>query len=228
MEWAQRATAGKSTSDLAGQKTTRSKGKKDGLTKAEAEYAANWKLPTTESQALKSVYPEMVLSLPAMGRMIVAQGASLWSRFATSVFGGSINYATQRVLTPDQPVNWLDVGLGAATGWWTNGASLGGTVAFNTYSASVGADFQGQNPLPSMTGAAVGSVVGFGIGSVVTGNLNPIFNPWYRPQWVVVGPYGIQGWSAPSPVPNAAGFGLGGLGQEALNAAVMNGVQRGK
>lgn len=115
MEWAQRATAGKSTSDLAGQKTTRSKGKKDGLTKAEAEYAANWKLPTAESQALKNVYPEILLSFPAMGWLVVAKGASLWSKFATAVLGGGGNYQVQTAFNPDRPVNWLDVGLGAAT-----------------------------------------------------------------------------------------------------------------
>lgn len=56
-----------------------------------------------------------------------------------------------------------------------------------------------------MAGAAIGSAVGYGIGNVVAGQLNPKFNPWYRPQWVTVGPYGIQGWNYLNPMPNIFG-----------------------
>ncbi|WP_219909551.1 hypothetical protein [Chromobacterium haemolyticum] len=225
---AQRATAAKAAPDSVRPSAMKGKVKSHNLTKSQAEYAANWKLPTAESEALNNVYPEMLLSLPMLGRSVVAEGASLTSKFMTAVFGGGLNYGAQKVFNPNQPVNWLDVGLGVVGGWWTNGASLTGTVVFNTYAASVSSGFQGQDPLPGMAGAAVGSVVGFGIGSVVARQLNLRLNPWYRSDWVTVGPYEIKGWNAPNPIPNAAALTVGGVGQESVNAGVVSGMQKGK
>lgn len=151
-----------------------------------------------------------------------------YDAFGQIVIWWGLNYGAQKVFNPNQPVNWLDVGLGAVGGWWTNGASLTGTVVFNTYAASVSSGFQGQDPLPGMAGAAVGSVVGFGIGSVVARQLNLRLNPWYRSDWVTVGPYEIKGWNAPSPIPNAAALTVGSVGQESVNAGVVSGMQKGK
>ncbi|WP_206119070.1 LysM peptidoglycan-binding domain-containing protein [Chromobacterium fluminis] len=223
---AQRATAAKAAPDPARSSAMKGKVKPHNSAKAQTEYAANWKLPTAESEALNNVYFEMLLGLPMLGRTVVAEGASLASKFTTAIFGGGINYGAQRVFNPNQPVNWLDVGLGTVGGWWTNGASLTGTVVFNTYAASVSSGFQGQDPLPGMAGAAAGSVVGFGIGSVVARQLNLKLNPWYRSDWITVGPYEVKGWNQPSGLPSFVGNNLGGITQEATGGNVVNALQR--
>ncbi|MDF0606906.1 hypothetical protein HZU77_014815 [Neisseriaceae bacterium TC5R-5] len=175
---------------------------------------------------LVPVYPEMLLSVPSMGRFIAAEGISLASKLTTFVLGGGINYGVQKLSNPDQAANWLDVLLGAGTGYWTSGATFGRTVAFNTYVSGVSSMTQGNNPGPSMLGTAVGSAIGFGVGSVITKRADAVFNPWYRPAWIPTGPYGIVGWNSPNPAPALFGIATGNIVQEYSSSTVLNTAQK--
>lgn len=73
-----------------------------------------------------------------------------------------------------------------------------------------------------MAGAASGSLVGYKFGEAAIGKLEPIVNPWYRPQWVPSGPYGITSWNRPSMVPSLVGITVGNAAQEKVNASVSN------
>jgi hypothetical protein len=59
-----------------------------------------------------------------------------------------------------------------------------------------------------------GSVVGYGVGGVVTRKLDPIYNPFGSIGFKVTGPYGIQSWQGPNLIPGYAGTGVGNFFQE--------------
>ncbi len=101
----------------------------------------------------------------------------------------------------------------------TAGASLWPGVMINTGGAVVGSVIKGENQNSSMAGAALGTLVGYGIGSEAEGALNGRLNPWYRSEWVGLG-FGISRYSSPSNLPWFTGAGLGAFGSESTNAAV--------
>ena len=72
-----------------------------------------------------------------------------------------------------------------------------------------------------MTGAAVGTAIGYPIGSKVEGKLHDALNPWYRQEWVDVG-MGVSKYVPPSALPSWFGGAVGGMTQETAGAAMQN------
>ncbi|TDR82617.1 hemagglutinin repeat-containing protein [Paludibacterium purpuratum] len=179
----------------------------------------------SEQDALKNVYPELVLTLPWLGGATTAVEATLASKLTTGILGAGVNYGYQKVTLPKgQNVNWVDVSMAGASGLWTNGASLGSSTLYNAWTAYVGSHLQGQDAKAAMAGAAIGTVVGFKAGEALTGKINSAVNPWFRPDWVKSGPYGIVKWNSPNPVPAYLGATVGNWTQEKSNSLVVNGI----
>ena len=85
---------------------------------------------------------------------------------------------------------------------------------------------KGDNPNGGMLGAAVGTVVGYGFGSVVENYLSKVFNPWYRSQWKDLG-FGISSAVPKSPIPSLLGGGVSAFGQEVTGNSI-NIIKSGK
>lgn len=96
-----------------------------------------------------------------------------------------------------------------------------GTI--NTSGALFGSTFKGEDPTSAMTGAAVGTVLGYGAGKAIEIPLNNKLNPWYRPDWIK-GYLEISSWNALSKVPGMVGNGVSSLVQEYTGDATKNAV----
>jgi filamentous hemagglutinin len=123
-------------------------------------------------------------------------------------------------------VNPRDVGVAFYTGALTYGAGFVSSMFVNTGGALVGSGvntvYAGQAPAASggsILGAAVGTTLGFPIGTVTQSGLNGYFNPWYRPMWQDLG-YTMQSWLQPSVLPGVGGTSVGSFLQELGNAGV--------
>jgi hypothetical protein len=149
----------------------------------------------------------------------VASGgiAPIGLRVFGAVAGATINGGAQVVLKPDEPFNLIDFFVSGATGYLTMGAGLTSTILTNTGGTILGTGLNGngESATPGALGTAVGSAVGYGIGNKV---IEPVFKkvttPWYRPDEVVVGPFGITGVNTPAYGPVISGAAASGAAQE--------------
>jgi filamentous hemagglutinin len=123
----------------------------------------------------------------------------------------------------DQPFDWTSFALSGATGALSTGMKFGPVFLTGVGGALTGSALQGQNPNGAMGGAAVGTVIGYPIGSKVERKLNGVLNPWYRQEWADVG-MGVSKYVPPSAIPSwVGGFG-GGVIQERAGAAAQGKV----
>ncbi|MGU7774116.1 hypothetical protein ACV229_28555 [Burkholderia sp. MR1-5-21] len=126
-------------------------------------------------------------------------------------------------LTGNQPFDWTSFALAATTGAASTGMKFVPVFMMGIGSALTGSALQGQNPNSAMGGAAVGTVIGYPLGSKVEGKLNDVLNPWYRQEWQDIG-MGISKYVPMSPIPSWAGGAVGGVVQEKAGATVQNGL----
>lgn len=131
-------------------------------------------------------------------------------------FGGTIGglaNASMQAAFNSGSVNPVDVGMGTVTGALTFGTGLTPSLLMNLGGALAGSGIKGENPNLGMAGAAVGTTVGYGLGSVIETGLNKVVNPWYRPQWQDLG-LGISVAVPRNPLPSVGGTGISAFGQE--------------
>jgi hypothetical protein len=149
----------------------------------------------------------------------VASGgtAPLLIRGGGALLGSGINAGMQNYLDPTKPIDWLDVGIAGLTGGITMGAGLPSTVLTNVGGSIAGSGIKGEDATAGATGTAVGSVVGYGIGNkVIEPIAKKINTPWYRPDWVSAGSYGVLKPNPPLAAPVIAGGVASGTTQEPI------------
>ena len=66
-------------------------------------------------------------------------------------------------------------------------------------------DPDAANPNAAMGGAAAGTVLGYGAGKAIESVVRIKVDPWYRPDWISAGPYGIVQFNTPSQLPFLSG-----------------------
>ncbi|MFA9439658.1 hypothetical protein ACDA63_08480 [Uliginosibacterium sp. sgz301328] len=115
--------------------------------------------------------------------------------------------------TGDKPFDWNAWVVSGFTGWLSSSGGLLSTAYINMGGALVSSGISGQDPTGAMNAAAAGTIIGYPAGAVATRVLNPMLNPWYRPEWQDIG-FGISKYAPPSAVPAWVGGGLGGAIQE--------------
>ena len=139
----------------------------------------------------------------------VAGPAVLGARVIAGGVGASANYGAQK-LFGTEPTDWLDLGVASFTGFITGGASswmqgLGAAGLVNVGGSLTGSAIKGENSNAGMGAAAVGTAVGYPIGKIVEVPFNKALNPWYRPDWIPAGLYGVTKPNPPSVIPGSAG-----------------------
>ena len=112
--------------------------------------------------------------LPALG--LAGTGATI---------GLGFNGAAQLMI--GNSFDWYGFGMAGVTGAVSSGMGFIPALLVNTGGALAGSGMAGSNPNYSMGGAAIGTSIGYPIGSVVQGNLNNVLNPWYRQEWKDIG-----------------------------------------
>ena len=132
--------------------------------------------------------------------------------------GAASNYALQ---DKEKPTDWIDVTLAGVTGYWTMGRNWLSAASINTSGALFGSTLKGEDAKPAMAGAAVGTVIGYGVGKGIEIPLNNKLNPWYRPDWIK-GYLEISTWNAPSKVPRVSGIIGSSYVQEKAGDATKN------
>jgi filamentous hemagglutinin len=143
------------------------------------------------------------------------------------MFGAGVG-ATANYMFQSGPTDWLDVGIAATTGFLTTGSGLGSSIATNVGGSVIGSGVKGENPNGGVAGAAVGTVIGYGVGKVIEVPAAKAIDPrgWWTPDWTSIG-NGITKWNAPNPIPGM----LGGVGsstsQEPIGNATKDRVQGG-
>jgi filamentous hemagglutinin len=119
-------------------------------------------------------------------------------------------------------INPRDVGMAFTTGALTYGAGFWPSLFVNTGGALSISAIKNDTPnatVGGITGAALGTAIGYPAGTAVQGGLNTVLNPWYRPMWQDTG-YTIQRWIGSSPLPGAFGTVGSSALQEVGNATV--------
>ncbi|AIY40132.1 Putative large exoprotein involved in heme utilization or adhesion of ShlA/HecA/FhaA family [Collimonas arenae] len=139
--------------------------------------------------------------IPALGGMVTG-----------GVLGGTANASMQALFNKGQ-VNFLDVGMGTLTGALTFGTGLVPALLVNTGGALAGSGIKGENPNLSMGGAALGTTIGYGLGTLAEKGLNTVLNPWYRQQWQDLG-YGVSTAIPKNSIPSVSGSAVGAVLQE--------------
>lgn len=134
-------------------------------------------------------------------------------------------------LLGSQPMDWWDLGIAGVTGFVTGGASswaqgVTAATAINTGGALAGSAIKGENPNGAMAGAAVGSVAGYAVGKIVEKPLSSVYNPWWLPNWIPVGLFGMVKPNVPSVVPGAVGGVGSSLVQESVGSGTKDGVNK--
>jgi filamentous hemagglutinin len=78
-----------------------------------------------------------------------------------------------------------------------------------------------------MAGSAVGTMIGYPIGSLLEGAAAERINPWYLPDWKDVG-LGISAPVSPSALPSWAGIAGGAISQEVTGQPTTSHLNNGK
>jgi filamentous hemagglutinin len=115
--------------------------------------------------------------------------------------------------------------LSGVTGAASSGLTLVPALLINAGGALAGAGIKSENPNGSMAGAAVGTVIGYSIGTRTEGVLGNVFNPWYRSEWKEIG-MGISSFVPKSPIPSWAGGVVGGGTQELLGGTTQKVLEK--
>jgi hypothetical protein len=125
-----------------------------------------------QSGAAESVSPESWL-IGGGGALLMRQGIKTAGKggLALASFGAvtnaGVNYGVQYWTNPES-IDWLSVGLAAATGFYGAPAkSILPVLELNVGSALLYSGVRNQNPAASVLGTTAGTVVGWGAGSVV-------------------------------------------------------------
>ncbi|MHA6831994.1 hemagglutinin repeat-containing protein [Ralstonia pseudosolanacearum] len=149
-----------------------------------------------------------------IGLGIVTAGAvpSVAGMGVGGVLGGSANATMQYLFTGS--IDPRDVAMGVTTGALTYGTALVPSLLTNVGGALSLSALKGDNPNLSMGGAALGTTVGFGLGTATENTMNKVLNPWYRAVWRNVG-FGMSTFVPKSPLPAIFGTAASGFCQEA-------------
>lgn len=86
-----------------------------------------------------------------------------------AAIGVGVNYAAQTQLSTDGDIKLSEVLMGGITGGLTMGRGVLPTILINTGGAMITSAWLNDNIGASMTGAAVGSTLGWGTGNLVEG-----------------------------------------------------------
>jgi hypothetical protein len=138
------------------------------------------------AEAITPVYPvETLLALGTtwgIGGMMGSPGSVTGgTRVIGGLIGGVTNYSFQ---DGSQPTRWTDVVIAAVTNFLGVGRGLLPNITINTSGALTGSVIKGDDPYPTIAGAALGTLVGYHVGTrLVETPLNGILNPWYRKEW---------------------------------------------
>ncbi|WP_213764285.1 hypothetical protein [Caballeronia sp. dw_19] len=147
--------------------------------------------------------------------------ATLGMMGAGSAIGMGANGGVQ--IYNGQPFDWASFGMAGLTGGVSTGMGFVPALLINAGGALAGSAIGGQNPNALMAGAAVGTAIGYPIGTKIEGSLNNVLNPWYRQEWKEIG----MGMSVPvpkNPVPSWSGATGAGVIQELGGGAAQNKV----
>lgn len=152
--------------------------------------------------------------LPTLGLM--ATGGTI---------GMTVNGGVQ--VATGQPFDWVSFGLSGVTGATSSGMGFVPVLLVNTGGALTGAGIKGENPNGAMAGAAIGTAVGYPIGTKIAGGLGSVLNPWYRQEWKEIG-MDISTYVPKSPIPSWMG-GIGsGVVQEIVGSTTQKAVENKK
>ncbi|WP_168224781.1 DUF637 domain-containing protein [Rhodoferax aquaticus] len=139
--------------------------------------------------------------------VVIGGPATIGTRLITGGVGAGGNAGFQSI--GDQPMDWVDVGIAGFTGFVTGGGGfwqgLTSSVAINSGGALAGSAIKSENPNAAMGGAAAGTVLGYGAGKAIESVVKIKVDPWYRPEWISAGPYGIVQFNTPSQLPFLSG-----------------------
>jgi filamentous hemagglutinin len=114
-----------------------------------------------------------IYGLPSLGMMVTGTTVS-----------GSINAGYQYVTTPDGDINYIDVTFSGITGGLTMGQTLVPSLLINTGGAITGAAINNQSVTSNAGGAALGTLVGYSLGSVVEQTGVSVLRVTDTPSWV--------------------------------------------
>lgn len=115
----------------------------------------------------------------------------------------------------DSERHWLlDIGLA-----WGRLINTGGSL--------LGSAIKGENPNAGMGAAAVGTLVGYGVGAGAQAGVGRVVDPqhWYRPQWIDVGT-AMSRPNTPSAIPGMAGALGSSFAQEPTGNTVKTNLQQ--
>jgi filamentous hemagglutinin len=146
--------------------------------------------------------------LPALGMAGAGTGIGLGANGVAQIIIGN-------------PFDWVSFGMAGMTGAVSSGLGFIPAMLINTGGALASSGMQGQNPTRTMAGAALGTAIGFPIGSKIEGSLNNVLNPWYRQEWKDVG-MGMSIWMPKSPIPSW----FGGIGSGAIQEIIGGTMQK--
>uniref|UniRef100_UPI002E21C74B hemagglutinin repeat-containing protein n=1 Tax=Ralstonia pseudosolanacearum TaxID=1310165 RepID=UPI002E21C74B len=143
------------------------------------------------------------------------------------MFGAGVGAATNYMFQSGQ-TNWLDFGIAAATGFITTGSGLGSSIVTNVGGSIIGSGVKGENPNGGTAGAAVGTVLGYGVGKAIEIPAAKLIDPrgWWTPDWTSIG-NGISKWNVPNPIPSMLGGAASSTSQEPISNATKYRVQGG-
>ncbi|MFV3318243.1 hypothetical protein [Pseudomonas sp. NY15374] len=100
---------------------------------------------------------------PATGVAGVVSGAAISG-------GANIGYQP----STDKPFSYVDASIAATVGGATQGRGLGFTLGAGAGGSYLGSLIKGEDPTYSLLGAALGGLMGFKGGQVVSGQLKPV------------------------------------------------------
>ncbi|MGC9562543.1 VENN motif pre-toxin domain-containing protein [Brachymonas sp. M4Q-1] len=165
----------------------------------------------------------------AVGLGVVVGGPmTLSQRAIAGTLGSAINSAYQYL--SNGSVNSVDAAMAGGGGFLTGGGSvlqgLTSSISVNSGGALLGSAIKGENPNGSVAAAAVGSVIGYGVGSGVESVVRVKINPWWKPDFVDTGVFGVQKINPPSVLPGLSGNITSGISQEMVGDKVNSQVGR--
>jgi len=120
--------------------------------------------------------------------------------------------------------DWNSFGMAGVTSGLSSGVGFIPAIFINVGGALANSGMQGQNPNGAIIGSATGTVIGYPAGSLISGKLNNVFNPWYRQEWKDIGT-GMSAWVPKSPLPSWAAGAGSGLAQEIAGGVTQKAVE---
>lgn len=188
----------------------------DALGRAQANTGQTWSGLTT-SNIKNNPVSTTIAGAAMMGTGVAVAGsvAGLASMLTGGAIGATVNSGAQYVFNNGN-VNPVDTALAGLTGALTMGTGLLPGLLMGVGGSLTGSGIKGENPNPGMTGAFLGSLIGYGAGSKLEDILGEKLNPMYSPEWANLG-LGVSAYVPKSVLPSLLGTTLGATGSEVTN-----------